>query len=145
MKSHSSRILVWSGTLAILVSQAGYADGYTRGWFHSSQPPKNPANPYDGSGPQFYEDFIYFPDYPEFGSFRVYEGDTAEVPIMGTFGSLTFAGFGDTVTGGGFLSPTINVPEADATLWVAIGLAVGGMTIRRHRRLREGKGQSRAQ
>ncbi|MCP5519134.1 MAG: choice-of-anchor K domain-containing protein [Verrucomicrobiales bacterium] len=320
MKRHSSRALVCSATLAILTSQAVGAAGYTRGWFHSSQPPKNPDNPYDGTGSQFYEDFdrvfwgtptdpsgrsffgypdfpdrsqvaifadasgegwisdasgqpfryprgsltsdwavliepdvfivdepelgiyeemflgydtlplqensnqlafrsrnvayeagatvqlgalsyhnhttpvwshitevmlevtwygtvpdtgatgyqlqleisivntpnvdgnpeasadfIYFPDYPEFGSFRVYEGDTAEVPIMGTFGSLTFAGFGNTVTGGGFLSPTINVPEVDADLWVALGLAVGGMTIHGRRRQKEGRRPSGSQ
>ena len=39
-------------------------------------------------------DFIYFPDFPQLGSFRVFEGRTTSVEIYAQFGSVEPAGFG---------------------------------------------------
>ncbi len=53
-------------------------------------------------------DYLYFPAHPEFGSLRVFEGTTSFVTLLGRYGSLEFAGFGEVLDGTGFLAP---IPE----------------------------------
>lgn len=88
-------------------------------------------------------DYIYFADYPEYGSFRVYEGETATVPLTGFINSLHFTGFGDSITGDGFLSPSVDVnplsPVPDAGPgWLGAAMLLGLVGVsatRKHSRL----------
>ena len=68
-------------------------------------------------------DFIFFPDNPEFGSFRVFEGQSAQVEILAEFNSLHLRGFGD-VTGAGFTSDSITagVPTPPGLMLFVTGL-----------------------
>ncbi len=56
-------------------------------------------------------DIVYFSDFVEFGSFRVFEGATGTVQLLGRFsdGSLNFAGFGEVLSdpSTGFLNDSI--------------------------------------
>jgi len=66
-------------------------------------------------------DYIYFPNHPELGSFRVIEGASATVPILVKFGSLELVGFGqpvidashpDSKPENGFLFPSVeDIPD----------------------------------
>ena len=82
----------------------------------------NPGDPYLGA------DYIYFADYPGFGSFRVFEGATTSVELLGAFGSLAFLGFGNVEDSSiGFLNPSIDiapapVPEPSTMLLLGSGL-----------------------
>ncbi|MBL9128961.1 MAG: choice-of-anchor K domain-containing protein [Verrucomicrobiales bacterium] len=83
--------------------------------------------------PELSADYIYFADYPQFGSFRVYEGQTASVPLMGVINSLHFGGFGDVVAGGGFLTSSIApdptpqaVPDGGPG-WLGWVASIGGL------------------
>jgi hypothetical protein len=64
--------------------------------------------------PEQAADILYFPNRPELGSFRIYENSTGTVEVLGRFGSLQLAGFGNAVSGG-FVYPTISpIPNAPA-------------------------------
>ena len=61
-------------------------------------------------------DILYFPDYPQYGSFRVFEGTTSTVELLGTFNSLDFEGFGKVQDQNGFLYPGIDpIPDGGST------------------------------
>jgi len=78
-------------------------------------------------------DYIYFPNHPSLGSFRVFEGASATVEILASFGSLDLAGFGNVVAdpnhadsnpSNGFVNPSIDaVPEPSTVALVAGALA----------------------
>lgn len=75
-------------------------------------------------------DYIYFPDYPDRGSFRVLEGESTYVEILARFNSLEFVGFGNVgnpskgfVTSSIELDPFPSVPEPTAT-WALVGLGL---------------------
>ncbi|MEJ5349939.1 MAG: choice-of-anchor K domain-containing protein [Desulfosoma sp.] len=82
--------------------------------------------PNGGINPYIDADYIYFPDYPEFGSFRVFEGNSTSVELLGVFGSLTFLGFGAVENPNlGFLNPSTQpnlVPEPTTMLLLGSGL-----------------------
>jgi hypothetical protein len=64
--------------------------------------------------PEQQADILYFPNRPELGSFRIYENSTGTVEVLGRFGSLELAGFGNAISGG-FVDPTIDpIPTAPA-------------------------------
>ncbi|AVQ74060.1 hypothetical protein B5D77_24685 [Microcystis sp. MC19] len=64
--------------------------------------------------PEQAADILYFPNRPELGSFRIYENSTGTVEVLGRFGSLQLAGFGNAISGG-FVDPTIDpIPTAPA-------------------------------
>jgi len=64
--------------------------------------------------PEQQADILYFPNRPELGSFRIYENSTGTVEVLGRFGSLQLAGFGNAISGG-FVDPTIDpIPTAPA-------------------------------
>jgi len=76
-------------------------------------------------------DFLYFSDALQFGSFRVFEGQSATVEILGRFNSLDNMGFGritnESVPGAGFLNPSLDpspttVPEPSTVALCALGL-----------------------
>ncbi len=81
-------------------------------------------------------DFIYFPDYPAFGSFRVFEDQETTVELLASFGSLDFKGFGKvgdpTI---GFLSSSVVVPEPGG-IGVVVGLGLLGLAAQRQLRTR---------
>lgn len=84
-------------------------------------------------------DYIFLPDFPQLGSFRVFEGGQTTVPILARFGSVEPVAFGDPVDGNGFVVPSIvndpfapGVPEP-STLVLALGSAAmlcGGLYVR---------------
>lgn len=57
--------------------------------------------------PEQAADILYFPNRPELGSFRIYENSTGTVELLGRFGSLELAGFGNAISGG-FVFPTVD-------------------------------------
>ncbi len=62
-------------------------------------------------------DFVYFIDHPELGSFRVLEGYSATIEILGEFGSLELVGFGDVLTPDtGYWYPGTDPFDPDATI-----------------------------
>ncbi|MBV8884624.1 MAG: choice-of-anchor K domain-containing protein [Chroococcidiopsidaceae cyanobacterium CP_BM_RX_35] len=84
-------------------------------------------------------DSIYFPNHPEFGSFRVFEGETGTVQLLGTFDGLELAGFGNVVSGPdtGFVYPTTGaiVPEPSEVVGtLTIGALVSGTLLRSFKR-----------
>lgn len=99
-------------------------------------------------------DYIFFRDFPQFGSFRVFEGQVSTVELIGAFNSLDVLGFGQSFNLGfvgfgdvgdpniaftnpsvvpGLATPTVNAPSANtpaipepSTMWlVGIGLLLG--------------------
>lgn len=99
--------------------------------------------------PEASADYIYFANYPEYGSFRVYEGESATVPLIGVINSLHFTGFGSSVTGAGFLSSSIELDPNPRTVpdggpvWLGLAMAVGlvGASARSTRNPAAGKGR----
>lgn len=97
--------------------------------------------------PEIDADYIYFPDFPTYGSFRVYEGQETYVTLGLHFSSLIFDGLGGVGnTNAGFLHPSIEpfaVPEepnaapepASLVLWT---LAAAGCACGAYRRRRMG-------
>lgn len=76
--------------------------------------------------PESSADFLYFSDpiYSEFGSYRVYEGQSATIEILGSFNSLHLEGFG-ALTGNGFTAKSlsnISVPEPTSFALFAVAL-----------------------
>ena len=86
-------------------------------------------------------DFIYFPNHPELGSFRVFEGAAASVQILAKFGSLDLVGFGQIVAdpnnpdsnpqNGVLLESISAVPEPGSIVLVGIGLGAAVMQRRK--------------
>jgi hypothetical protein len=77
-------------------------------------------------------DYIYFPDYPTFGSFRVKEGETTAVQLLAEFGSLHFRGFGEVLDPSkGYLSlslePSAPVPDSSSGIFVMSLMALFGL------------------
>jgi len=82
-------------------------------------------------------DFLFFSDALQFGSFRVFEGASATVEILGQFNSLNNLGFGRITGGSGFLSSSVSaVPEPATAGLCAIGLVglLGASRLRTFRR-----------
>ena len=93
-------------------------------------------------------DYIYFPNHPELGSFRIYEEQSATVQILAKFGSLDLVGFGDVVTdplhpdsnpAAGFVNASVtpldSVPEPSTLVLLGAGvIALVGGHARRLRR-----------
>ncbi len=78
-------------------------------------------------------DYIYFPDYPEFGSLRVAEGKSGEVELLLSFNSLHFEGFGEVSSmesSDAFWSPSITtltaVPVPGSVLFFTSSLIMLG-------------------
>jgi hypothetical protein len=65
--------------------------------------------------PEQAADILYFPNRPELGSFRIFENSTGTVEILGRFGSLELAGFGNAISGG-FVDPTIDPIPTDVAV-----------------------------
>ena len=90
--------------------------------------------------PEQQADILYFPNRPELGSFRIYENSTGTVEVLGRFGSLELAGFGNAISGG-FVDPTIDpiptapavsVPEPSSILsFLALGTLGAASTLKR--------------
>jgi hypothetical protein len=79
--------------------------------------------------PEQAADFIYFTDYPEFGSFRVYEGEETDVEVLVYFNSLHPVGFGAVGDASiGYVSSEVPEPSAMALL------GVGSLALFRRRR-----------
>lgn len=102
---------------------------------HITQTPNANADPIADA------DFFYFSDALQFGSFRVLEGQTATVQILGRFNSLDNMGFGqitsESVPGAGFVLPSVNVvPEPGTLALVVVGLGVVAGVGRRRVRAR---------
>ncbi|WP_157867325.1 PEP-CTERM sorting domain-containing protein [Gloeothece citriformis] len=79
-------------------------------------------------------DIIYFLDYPEYGSFRIYEDQEATVEILGIFSSfnLNLAGFGNILSGEetGFTTSSIErfvIPEPFTLLGTATAICFGAI------------------
>lgn len=92
------------------------------------------GTPNVNADPLLNADFIYFPDFPNRGSFRVLEGEETYVEIITQFNSLDFVGFGNVGNpASGFLSPSIGanpfptVPEPSSTLGL-LGLGLLGLS-----------------
>ncbi len=87
-----------------------------------------------GVSPEQDADYIYFPNHPEMGSFRVFENASATVEIRAKFGSLDLVGFGDVVLdpehpdsnpSAGFVNGGISeIPEPSTWLLALAGLAI---------------------
>ncbi|MFM2026128.1 MAG: hypothetical protein RLZZ339_843 [Cyanobacteriota bacterium] len=79
--------------------------------------------------PEQAADILYFPNRPELGSFRIYENSTGTVEVLGRFGSLELAGFGNAISGG-FVDPTIDpIPNAPAVAVSESGNIAGLLAI----------------
>src|SRR5262249_50663397 len=81
-------------------------------------------------------DFIYFTNHPDFGSFRVFEGDSTTVQVIGEFDELRVTGFGAVGdANAGFVSPSIGalVPEPSTLCLLAAG-GIGAGLVRLFRR-----------
>ena len=75
------------------------------------------TTPNDNEDPYLDADFVYFIDHPELGSFRVLEGYSATIEILGKFGSLELVGFGDVLTPDtGYWYPGTDPFDPDATI-----------------------------
>lgn len=88
-----------------------------------------------GVDPRADADYVYFTQFPQFGSFRVFEGATTSVELLGRFTPLNFQGFGGVfqLVGFGevtnpnlsFTSPSVissQVPEPSSVVLLAFGL-----------------------
>lgn len=87
--------------------------------------------------PEENADIIFFPNLPNLGRFRVLEGQSATVELLGEFGSLNLIGFGRVLSGSdtGFVEPIsvpVSVPESSSPLGI-IGFSVlgGGFLLKR--------------
>lgn len=90
--------------------------------------------------PEADADFIFLTHHPEFGSFRVFEGQVSSVEMLGIFTPLNVAGFGQTFNLGfvgfgevgnpnvAFVNPSVTssatVPEPTTCLLLGSGLAL---------------------
>lgn len=83
--------------------------------------------------PEQNADTLFFSSFPEFGSFRVLEGETGSVELLGSFGSLNLTGFGSVVSGSGtgFVDPT-PVPESSSVLGT-IAFILGGSLLLKYK------------
>jgi hypothetical protein len=77
--------------------------------------------------PEQNADIIVFPNNSEFGGFRIFEGQTATVELLGRFGSLDLVGFGRVLSepGTGFVE-RISVPESSSVLGIIAFSVIGG-------------------
>ena len=101
------------------------------------EPPDHTPNVGD---PQADADYIYFPDYPGYGSFRVFEGRETSVELIGALSSFEFLGFGAVADlDAGFVSPFADAAEPTTFTLMALGALVAFSTERRgSRRLSPG-------
>lgn len=89
--------------------------------------------------PEADADFIFLTRHPEFGSFRVFEGQVSSVEVLGIFTPLNVAGFGQSFNlgfagfgevgspGVSFMDPSVTgtvVPEASTWLLLASGIGL---------------------
>ena len=83
--------------------------------------------------PEQNADTLFFSSFPELGSFRVLEGETGSVELLGSFGSLNLTGFGSVVSGSGtgFVDPT-PVPESSSVLGT-IAFILGGSLLLKYK------------
>ncbi|MEP6888172.1 MAG: choice-of-anchor K domain-containing protein [Nitrospirales bacterium] len=92
--------------------------------------------------PESDADFIFLTRHPEFGSFRVFEGQVSSVEMLGIFTPLSVAGFGQTFDLGfvgwgqvgspnvAFVNPSVTsaaVPEPSTWLLLGSGLGLGAL------------------
>ncbi len=82
--------------------------------------------------PEESADYIYLPDYPQFGTFNVLEGETATVELLAEFNSLDPLGFGS-VTGSGFIIAA-TTPDSGHTAWL-LATCLAGIVCCRERRM----------
>lgn len=101
------------------------------------------GTPNYGVSPEQDADYIYFPNHPELGSFRVFEDASATIEIMVKFGSLDLAGFGDVVAdpdhpdsnpANGFYNPGIGAIPEPGTLGLTLAPLALLAALRRRRR-----------
>jgi hypothetical protein len=67
---------------------------------------------------------VYFTNHLEFGSFRVFEGDSTTVELIGEFDELRVTGFGAVGDpNAGFVSPSVGalIPEPSTLCLLAVG------------------------
>jgi|GEM_PF-2652963 len=95
------------------------------------------GTPNVNNNPYLDADFIYFYEFPEFGSFRILEGYSGAVEILGRFGSLELAGFGEVLTPDtAYVSSSISinnpVPEPATFFMIGLGMfALGAIRLRK--------------
>ena len=95
------------------------------------------AQTFNTGNPEADADFIYLTRHPEFGSFRVFEGQVSSVEMLGIFTPLNVAGFGQSFNLGfagfgdvgdpnvAFINPSVTstgVPEASTGLLLTSGM-----------------------
>lgn len=99
--------------------------------------------------PESDADFIFLTRHPEFGSFRVFEGQVSSVELLGIFTPLNVAGFGQTFDLGfvgfgqvaspnvAFVNPSVTstsaIPEPSTWLLLGSGLALSALRTMRTR------------
>ena len=92
--------------------------------------------------PESDADFIFLTRHPQFGSFRVFEGQVSSVEVLGIFTPLNVAGFGQTFDLGfvgfgqvgspnvAFVNPSVTssaIPEPSTGLLLGSGLGLGAL------------------
>lgn len=92
--------------------------------------------------PESDADFIFLTRHPQFGSFRVFEGQVSSVEVLGIFTPLNVAGFGQTFDLGfvgfgqvgspnvAFVNPSVAssaIPEPSTGLLLGSGLGLGAL------------------